>query len=403
MEYNCENNFSDLGFESAKECCDEYPEYCGNSNEKIEKKCSKTINFEDFKLANTECTTNAWTQQNNDCWLDSGLYALFASPVINHYTIKFLESLYSSDDEILKDIALSIANYLQGLYIAEWSKVKDCKPLYKNKFVKSLLEWSKNNKYILAKYNNSNTSNTSNTDNSGVSSANNSNSSSNNSSNSSNSSNNRRILQDAFFTKDYSGDIFSGPLDSLFKFISIIDKKNFKLITIPGNELNKLCKLYKTNNNSGTRSDSNSNSNSVAQKKNIAFIIKKTLSKYKTNSQPILFVSINLINTYSCLDETLIIDIAKNNNFELQSVVLGKGVHITALTLCNDEFIYYDNQNEPLLEKINKETDHVFKYAEQLMFIFKNTNLVGGNKYKNSKKQHKLLIKKNTKKNAKKY
>lgn len=296
--------------------------------------------------------------------------------------------MYSSDDEILKDIALSIANYLQGLYIAEWSKVKDCKPLYKNKFVKSLLEWSKNNKYILAKYNNSNTSNT---DNSGVSSANNSNSSSNNSS-----SNNRRILQDAFFTKDYSGDIFSGPLDSLFKFISIIDKKNFKLITIPGTELNKLCKSYKTNNNSGAGSESNSNS--VAQKKNIAFIIKKTLSKYKTNSQPILFVSINLINTSSCLDETLIIDIAKNNNFELQSVVLGKGVHITALTLCNDEFIYYDNQNEPLLEKKSKETDHVFKYAEQLMFIFKNTNLVGGNKYKNSKKQHKLLIKKNTKK-----
>lgn len=41
MEYNCKNNFSDLGFEYAKECCDEYPAYCGNSNEKIEKNVLK--------------------------------------------------------------------------------------------------------------------------------------------------------------------------------------------------------------------------------------------------------------------------------------------------------------------------------------------------------------------------
>ena len=77
------------------------------------------------------CHPSGWKQRNNDCWLDSALYALFGSKRLSDEVSSTLDGLAASKRVHERKFALNISNYLEGLNNLEWSD-GDCKQLLKN-------------------------------------------------------------------------------------------------------------------------------------------------------------------------------------------------------------------------------------------------------------------------------
>ena len=113
--------YQDLGYDTYEECCADYPEYCDTK----EKKCSIMKDYKHFNI-NT-CMPKGWPQKNDDCWLDSSLYAMFAPTDISNFFSNVLDKLHESKDKDENDIALNINNYLHGLNDPKWSDVDECK------------------------------------------------------------------------------------------------------------------------------------------------------------------------------------------------------------------------------------------------------------------------------------
>ena len=130
---SCQNYYLDLGFNTVEECCKEYPENCSEK----ENKCSVLLPYKSYKYVN--CNPEGWKQLNNDCWIDSALYALFASSDTVEIFSKILDKLNDSHDDIEKQIAYYISNYLEGLNDSTWTEKEDCKTLCKKKIVELIL------------------------------------------------------------------------------------------------------------------------------------------------------------------------------------------------------------------------------------------------------------------------
>ena len=106
------------------------------------------------KFVQTKCDPLGWKQSNNDCWIDSSLYAMFAPTRSCLYFSDKLDQLNESDDENEKNIALYISNYLQGINLIKWSTMKErsienCKQRCKNEIVKHLLLWNKSHEFSI--------------------------------------------------------------------------------------------------------------------------------------------------------------------------------------------------------------------------------------------------------------
>jgi hypothetical protein len=89
--------------------------------------------YKTFELS--KCMPNAWEQSNDDCWIDSVLYALFASDLRNIFS-EILDSMNVSRDINIKKTAKYISNYLEILNTDSQleSKQKRC---YKNLIIHS--------------------------------------------------------------------------------------------------------------------------------------------------------------------------------------------------------------------------------------------------------------------------
>jgi hypothetical protein len=68
--------------------------------------------YKTFEL--NKCMPNAWEQSNDDCWIDSALYALFASDLRNIFS-EILDSMNASPNIDIKKTAKYISNYLEIL------------------------------------------------------------------------------------------------------------------------------------------------------------------------------------------------------------------------------------------------------------------------------------------------
>ena len=55
---------------------------------------------------------NGWKQMNNDCWIDSALYSLFASDIWPIFS-EILNKMNASKNSNIRDVSISISNYLQ--------------------------------------------------------------------------------------------------------------------------------------------------------------------------------------------------------------------------------------------------------------------------------------------------
>ena len=89
--------------------------------------------YKKFDLKN--CIPNAWKQSNDDCWIDSALYALFASDIRNIFSI-ILDEMYKSDNTDIKKTAIYLSNYLEVLNTKS-DLTRECKKLYKNLIIHS--------------------------------------------------------------------------------------------------------------------------------------------------------------------------------------------------------------------------------------------------------------------------
>lgn len=288
-------------------------------------------------FTNTTCNPRGWKQSNNDCWLDSSLYAMFAPKDSCAYFSDKLDRLNESKDEHEKNIALYISNYLQGIDLIKWSTmnqrtVENCKQKCKNEIVKHLLLWNASHHFPL-----------------GIGNAD---------------------IQDSMFDTNRSDDIGNGPLHVLMKFFAEVNKESVHYVEPEPLTINSVCQ---------------------GQPTPIHDIIDQQFRLERMHKQ-ILIVSLNGIDRIKCFDQSTLQQLKTKQNYTLNSIVYGAGPHITSVTLCNNQYTEYDNQSDrmrtPVLDASTYFTD-----AEQLIFVYvKNTS--GGKTRKWNKKSKKTKSKK---------
>jgi len=317
----CKNDYKAAGFSSYDECCEEYPDFC--SDAEIELPCSLMTAYKHFDF--NICMPDGWPQKNNDCWLDSSLYAMFAPEKSSRLFAVILDSLNESEDEDEKQIAYYISNYLNGINDHEWTETEKCKQKCKNKIVKYLLSWNKNHNYDL---------------NIGDAEA----------------------IKFAFH-KDSLDDYDVGPQAVLFNFFTLIsqskiDLPKIKLTEQTDNMVNSLC--------------------SKSNPKPLKNIIEAILTTPLTDD--IQVVSLNSIDIDKCSDKTRILEIKQINGYSLQSMVYGSGAHIIAASLCKNNFVSYDNMKNPQVNSNINNTDEYFTFAQQIILIYlkDSASVIGG-------------------------
>jgi len=304
---NCRSMYADLGYNTYEECCADYPEYCDTK----EKTCSIMKDYKHFNI-NT-CMPKGWPQKNDDCWLDSSLYAIFSPLDTSNFFSNILDKLHESKDKDENDIALNINNYLHGLNDPKWSDADECKQKIKNNIGTALISWEKKHKKLF------------------------------------NISNENAFLYDSLFLKDGTGDIGRGPQDILFKFFSIIAKDYINIHSLQG-EQNKM----------------------LTNKKTRDIVINKLKHKTLYNKK-LIIISINN-NNINHKDTTTLDDIKNINNYKLQSVVYGSGAHIITISLCRSKFIMYNNMKLPIDTITNDK--NIFNLSEQLILVYSSNKLI---------------------------
>lgn len=285
------------------------------------------------KFVQTKCDPLGWKQSNNDCWIDSSLYAMFAPTRSCLYFSDKLDQLNESDDENEKNIALYISNYLQGINLIKWSTMKErsienCKQRCKNEIVKHLLLWNKSHEFSL-----------------GIGD---------------------KDIQDMMFSKTRGRDIGDGPQHVLLKFFADKNKEEIDYFQPDAISINLNCN---------------------GQPKPINNIIDQQFALERV-SKNMIIVSLNGIDR-SCHDNSTLHDLKtkmhRTGNYTLESIVYGQGVHITSITVCGDQFIKYDNQARPMRTPLSIIDASILTNAEQLIFVYvKNTSGGKTTKQKNN-------------------
>ena len=117
--------------------------YMKVSNQSGGKKCKYEKHHVPFRL--TQCSTNAWRQHKNDCWLDSILYALFLEPSLRRYSNKVINTLLNAPATKDYKISLGFAlrSYLEGFNNDDFSNTLAivCKDKLKNDIVDNIVQY----------------------------------------------------------------------------------------------------------------------------------------------------------------------------------------------------------------------------------------------------------------------
>ena len=174
------DDYEAIGSSSKEECCEDYPSYCKTGQRKLE--CPTLRPYKHFKFST--CHPSGWNQKNNDCWLDSALYALFGSERLSDRVSSTLDDIATSENVHEREFAINISNYLEGLNDLEWSK-GDCKQLLKNNISNAIWGWNEEHAYTLG----------------------------------------MGELKDYAFTPDLLDDVGTGPLRSVFTFLAAVDSR----------------------------------------------------------------------------------------------------------------------------------------------------------------------------------
>ena len=119
---------------SAAECCNEYPSFCTVPDKptgiRADLRCLDLVPYESYTSKTTsDCAPKGWPQGNDDCWLDSSLYAMFGSRGWRTFST-LLDRMEESGGE-LTVLATQISNYLRRI---DGSVLLDpnCKQQFKN-------------------------------------------------------------------------------------------------------------------------------------------------------------------------------------------------------------------------------------------------------------------------------
>jgi hypothetical protein len=304
MSYNCKNDYELLGFDTPEECCEEEaykdnPEMCPRSGqsqqsqEVIRKnlKCTDRKAYTKFKLE--RCMPVGWIQNNDDCWIDSGLYALFASNASSIFS-DLLGRMRKSRSTNMKEIAYNISNYLRNIDLEGdvLESMNKCKQEYKNLIVYYF------NNYIQEK----------------------------------------GIDYDIFqqIRLDTVKDVGRGNQDIILRIF--YEFCNLEVQTLGKSDFNIIFKQV--------------DSFAADCEKNISGINKLLLRRLweilqdTKKSDIVIFIDINGINPISCTDRSKIKEIQQIGNYKLVSYISGKGAHITTNVWCKDSMNWYDNMNE---------------------------------------------------------
>ena len=278
--FNCRNNFKDFGYDTYEECCADYPTKCDNVDSSA--KCNSIREYSHFDIKT--CMPTGWLQKNDDCWIDSTLYALFSPKGISNFFSNLLDMIHNSSEPDEKLFALNINNYLHGINDIKWSDVdnlnteNNCKQKIKNDITKYIISWEVRNKKMF-NFNNENMFN----------------------------------LQ---FYKDRNGDVGRGPQTIIIKFLYELTKQYIDLYEIIGTQ------------------------NTIKHNKRIKEVAENKI-KENSNNKKIKIISIlaNDIRDTKRNDTTQLKEIQHIRNYTLQSIIYGSGAHIKTLSLCNVKYI----------------------------------------------------------------
>ena len=256
------------------------------------------------------CFPLGWKQNNEDCWLDSTLYALFAPTATAAIFADILDVLHSSNDGTEKKIAKYLSNYLRGLEDPKWRN--NCKQVCKDFLVKALIRWNEEHQYVLFA---------------------------------------EGLENENFIDMGY-GQYAAGQLSVIMKFFNQSGGNKIHFEAIEPRDI----QCVDVENNA------------------IHVVVEKVLSDHAATENTLVIIHIPIFDPKRCQDETKLQDLKDLHGFELQSVVFGKGIHITAAALCEDKFVLYDNQRKKggvaRYETTKDEMKH-FKHSDELAFVFR--------------------------------
>ena len=244
------------------------------------------------------CFPKGWVQNNDDCWLDSGLYSMFGSTALADFFSNLLHNLHENADINIRNLSIHMRKYLVGLTNRDFSCNKDtttnqppvdkygrvknngelCKQRYKDKIVNDIIQISTT---LFDK--------------------------------------NEWAVAAQFQKNEITGKIGNGSVGILFETIASLSDDI--LYIDPSQEFNWNCR------------------NNIIDRKFIKSVVKK-LGDIDTQSEIVIF-DINGISPGECKDVSRLTELSlasskmpQGNNYELLGIVFGIGPHYTSAVKC---------------------------------------------------------------------
>jgi len=257
-------------------------------------------------------------QENDDCWLDSFLYAIFAPLGIRTYFINLINKMNRDTDANIKKIAIYISNYIVN-FDKNTTLNKADKQKYKFLIIKFI--W----KYLISK------PETSIAHTAG-----------------------ELLKIDIDFNNFIKCIIATGNTDWLFIFFNNYEPKfTFQLDNKEG------CSSYTTLKKCVDYRFNNFKNNGLHQKEIITFKVD----------------NLDKNNKVTDIEDITI----KKTTFKLQSFIVSSNIHYTAVIRNDDGYYYYDNMNYGKIEKINNINDFFngkVTKTNPITLIYKNITLL---------------------------
>lgn len=326
-DYNCYNQYEDLGYDNEQECLDAF-----NCGEPEITECPDHIKeYREFNLES--CGRKGWSQNNNDCWLDSALYALFGTTDLSKKSSRSLNKI----NELMPELGLAIRNYLIGLEKDDWdngviggrfNRSELCKQNYKNQITKLIIKYA----------------------------------------------------EDFFFNpearanfQEVAGNYSNGDMSLIFRIFAAIDYEN--VVYFSTDDFNMVCSKPHDRDSYMEEIDNDEKTKKIKQRKFIKNILKALSNDYI--GKEYFFIDIRGLDM-TCQDMTRIVECYglkdnSGNTYNLTSICYGIGIHYTTSVKCDEKWYVYNNQSDDLVSQINSKKMHEispFSDSEHLILIF---------------------------------
>jgi hypothetical protein len=343
-DYNCYNKYDELGFDTVNDCLDEY-----NCSDSEITECPDNIKeYREFNLES--CGRKGWSQNNDDCWLDSALYALFGTTELSKKSSHTLNKI----NELIPELGIALRNYLIGLEKDDWdkgiigggfSRGDLCKQHWKNQITKFIIRYGEDfldNPAAGANF------------------------------------------------QEVAGNYSNGDMSLLFQVFAHMDSENVEYFST--DNFNMVCS--KPNDRDSYMEDIDIDDGErklkIKQRKFIKNILMKLSNKYI--GKEYFFIDIRGLDM-TCNDMTRIVECYglkdnSGNTYNLTSICYGIGVHYTTSVKCDEKWYVYDNQSINLVSQIDSKKisdNSPFSGSEQLVLVF-NKEIGKVKKEKKSKK-----------------